>query len=189
MPDFTLSPTPTLGGYAQSFDGVTLAERADLAIVSVAIPLGAGDAVAAAVRKAYGTALPAPGTSVLSADGKTRLIGLGPDQIFAVFAHPTPDANAVVNAALGGAAYTTDQTDVWVALDISGAHARKALARICPIDLDAGAFGPDAAARTSMEHMGALIVRTGDDAFLLCSASSSAASFLHAVETSIENVT
>ena len=55
------------------------------------------------------------------------------------------------------------------------------VARICPIDLHADAFGPDHATRTVMEHIGAMILRTGEDAFLLLSARSSAQSFLHAV--------
>ncbi|MYA88775.1 MAG: sarcosine oxidase subunit gamma, partial [Boseongicola sp. SB0662_bin_57] len=42
---------------------------------------------------------------------------------------------------------------------------------------------------TVMEHMGAMAIRTGDDAFLLLSAGSSAESFLHAVETSYRYVT
>jgi sarcosine oxidase subunit gamma len=44
------------------------------------------------------------------------------------------------------------------------------------------------AQRTVMEHLGVLILRTGDDAFMLLSASSSAKSFLHALETSVANV-
>ena len=39
-----------------------------------------------------------------------------------------------------------------------------------------------------MEHLGTIIIRTEQDTFLLLSASSSAGSFLHAVETSIRNV-
>ena len=39
-----------------------------------------------------------------------------------------------------------------------------------------------------MEHMGAIIHREGTDRFLLLSASSSARSFLHAVEASLEHV-
>ena len=189
MPDTSLSPAPRLGGYDKRFDGVTLRERTGLAIVSAATPLGADVAVAKAVKSAWGAEMPASGASVLSEDGKTRLVWTGPDQIFALFDHAAPDAERVVNAALGGAAYTTDQTDVWAALEIDGLRSRAALERLCPLDLHPDAFAEGAAARTVMEHMGAMIVRTGEDRFLLLSASSSAGSFLHAVETSITNVT
>jgi sarcosine oxidase subunit gamma len=39
-----------------------------------------------------------------------------------------------------------------------------------------------------MEHMGAIVARTGDETYLLLSASSSAKSFAHAVEVSAKNV-
>ena len=46
----------------------------------------------------------------------------------------------------------------------------------------------DQHARTSMEHLDTLIIRTAENSYHLMSASSSAGSFLHAVETSIKNV-
>ena len=187
MPDFTLTSAPPLAGYDQSFDGVTLAAPADLAIVSIALPLGGEVAAEKAIKAAYGAALPAPGKSVLSKDGSARLIRLSSDAAFVIFTHATPDAEPHVAAKLKGTAYTTDQTDVWSALEISGANALTALERICPIDLHPDAFADGDAARTSMEHLGTLIIRTGSDTFLLMSGSSSAKSFLHAIETSIHN--
>jgi len=132
--------------------------------------------------------LPAPGQSVMGNDD-TRLVRLGPAQAFAIFTRATPDAEPHVQSLLKGAAYTTDQTDVWTGLMLDGLLARTALERICPIDLHPDAFAEGAAARTVMEHLGVLIIRTGPDAYLLLSASSSAGSFLHAVETSLVNVT
>lgn len=187
MPEFTLTSAPPLAGYDQSFDGVKLGAPVDLAIVSIALPLGGEVAAEKAIKSAYGAALPAPGKSVLSKDGLARLVRLSSDAAFVIFTHATPDAEPHVAEKLKGAAYTTDQTDVWSALEISGAKARTALERICPIDLHPDAFTDGDAARTSMEHLGTLIIRTGGDAFLLLSASSSAKSFLHAVETSIHN--
>ncbi|WP_229802146.1 sarcosine oxidase subunit gamma [Paramylibacter ulvae] len=85
--------------------------------------------------------------------------------------------------------YTTDQTDGWVTLEISGENTISALERICPINLHPDQFQIGHAARTAMEHMGCIILRTDTQTFHLFSASSSAESFLHAVETSIKNVT
>lgn len=187
MPESTLTSAPPLAGYDQSFDGVSLRAPADLAIVSIALPLGGEAAAEKAIKTAYGAALPAPGKSALSKDGTARLVRLSPDAAFVVFQHATPDAEPHVAGKLKGAAYTTDQTDVWSALEISGAKARTALERICPIDLHPDAFADGDAARTTMEHLGTFIIRTGNDTFLLMSGSSSAKSFLHAVETSIHN--
>ena len=70
-------------------------------------------------------------------------------------------------------------------LELAGPGAIAALERICPLDLHDSAFPVGAAGRTTMEHMSAVIIRTGPDTFLLLSASSSGMSFLHALETSL----
>ena len=130
--------------------------------------------------------MPEPGRSTTSGD--MRLIWTAPDQILLAFPHENPDAEAHVKAAIGQNGYTTDQTGGWVILDISGPDTLAALERLCPVDLAENVFPEGTAARTVMEHMGAIILRLGADRFLLLSASSSAASFLHAVETSYRNV-
>lgn len=188
MADFTLTAEPPLKGFDQTFGDTRLHAPAELAIVSIALPLGGEDAGLKAIKSAYDADLPDPGQSILTKDD-TRLVRLGPDQAFAVFTRATPDAEPHVQGRLNGKAYTTDQTDVWTGLCLAGPKARTALERICPIDLRPDAFGTGAAARTVMEHLGVLIIRTGADTYLLLSASSSAGSFLHAVETSLINVT
>lgn len=188
MSDLVLTAAPALGGCRQRFDGIVLEELPDLAIVSIATPLDGEQALTDAVNDGFGTTMPKVGGSSLSHDGRTRFLGMAPDQIFAVFTHDRPDAREVVDETLAGTAYITDQTDVWVALHIEGPGARAALERICPIDLHPDAFAEGAAARTVMEHLGTIVVRDGMDSFLLLSARSSADSFLHAVETSIRNV-
>ena len=93
----------------------------------------------------------------------------------------------IMREKLQGTGYTTDQTDAWVCLEISGPETILALERLCPLDI--ARFTDGTAARTVMQHMGALIIRLSADRFLLLSARSSAASFLQAVETSYRNVT
>ncbi|MGI9484322.1 MAG: sarcosine oxidase subunit gamma [Geminicoccaceae bacterium] len=188
MASLQLDAEPLLGGFQESFDDTELSEAIELAIVSIAIPLGGERAFKAALSKAFGVGIPAPGQSVLSADGQTRFLWTGQDQLFAIFEDPSPRAAADLGDKLGNVVYVTLQSDNWVALRISGGHARAALERICPIDLAPSVFPKGAAARTAMEHMGTFILRDGADSFVLLSASSSAQSFLHAVKTSIENV-
>ena len=113
---------------------------------------------------------------------------VGRHQLFAAFEHAGPDARQIVDKATGGAFWSTDQTDVWCALEITGPMVREALARLCPLDLHPEVFQADHMGRTTMEHMGAIVVRLGGDSFLLVSASSSAQSFWHAVEVSMKNV-
>lgn len=189
MLDFKLVSAPPLAGTDHSFEGGRLHAPADFAAVSFALPLGGEKPAATAIKTAYGVALPDVGRSALSKDGAARVVRTSPDQGMILFTHATPDAERHVAAKLKGKAYTTDQTDVWVALELSGPASRTVLERICPIDLADQAFPEGAAARTVMEHLGTLIIRTGNDSFLLMSASSSALSFLHAIETSIDYAT
>lgn len=184
MADLGLEKALPLGGYAGEVGGTSLREL-DLCIVCVSLPLGEEEAIAKAVKAGYKVTLPEMGHSVVAKDG-TRVIRYAADQIFVCYEGDDLHAAADVSKKLKGAGYITDQTHNWVSLDLSGALARDALARICAIDTQA--FGLDASERTTMEHMGAILTRTGDDTFLLMSASSSAGSFLHAVETSLDYV-
>ncbi|WP_135506680.1 sarcosine oxidase subunit gamma [Roseovarius aestuariivivens] len=187
MAEFTLTAAPPLAGHDETFGDTRLHAPQDFAIVSVALPLGGETAAKKAIKTAYGVELPAPGKSVV-AKGKERILRLAPDLAFVFFTHAGADAETIVADKLKDKAYLTDQTDVWTALELSGPMARAALERICPLDLYTDAFALNDGARTVMEHLGTIILRTDDDTYLLLSASSSADSFLHAIETSIKNV-
>ena len=186
VPEITLTAEPPLAGYDRDFGAVRLTSVADFALVSVALPLGNEAKAQKAIKTAYGAELPAPGHYAEGKSGE-QLIRTGPDQGLIAFSHPSPDAETVVSNKISHAAYTTDQSDVWVALDVSGPGAIPALERICPLDLHTDHFTTDMAQRTVMEHLGVLILRTGPESFRLMSASSSASSFLHAVEVSAKN--
>lgn len=179
---FTLTAAPILGGVDKTIGENRILERDDLALVSVATPFGGEEVLNKALGDGWDLSLPEPTVSFVS--GETRTARTAPDQLLLIYPRDTPDANAVVRDKLCGAGYTTDQTDVWVVLEISGPDTLAALERLCPFDLDPRAFPVNAAARTVFEHMGAMIVRLEHEHFLLMSARSSAASFLHAVETS-----
>lgn len=185
MADITLTAAAILGGADIRIGANRITERDDLALVSIATPLGGDDALAAALRSGWSLDMPAPTATTTSGD--TRAIRTSPDQMLLLFPHATPDAEPHVQGRLKGAGYTTDQTDAWVVLEISGPDTTAALERLCPLDLEV--FDIGTSGRTVMEHMGAMIVKTDSDRFLLMSASSSAGSFLHAVETSYAYVT
>lgn len=184
MADLTLTATPFLGGIDIAVGANRIVERDDLALVSIAVPLGGEEALTAALQDGWSLSMPSPTLSTTS--GETRAIRTGQDQLMLIFPQSSPDAERHVRQKLGGAGYTTDQTDAWVVLEFSGPDTLAALERLCPLDVST--FAEHAAARTVMEHMGAVVIRTGEDRVLLASASSSAASFLHAVETSLRNV-
>ena len=188
MPSLQLKAEPLLGGFHATVDTTDLIELTELVILSIAIPQGGDAAFASTFTKTYGTERPSPGESTLSSDGRARFLWTAQDQLFALFEGDSPDDAADLFRKLEGKAYITVQSDNWIALRLRGEKAREALARICPIDLHPSAFPEGRVARTMMEHMGAIVLRDGPDSFLLLSASSTARSYLHAVEISLRNV-
>jgi len=185
--EYHLEAVSPLGGYAQTFDGLALRELEDAVITSLAIPLGGETEAGAIMNSAFGLSMPEIGTSMVTKDN-TRLIRLGEDHLICLSASEDPDAANQISGRLNGAFYTTDQSDVWAAIEISGHSVRAVLERTCPIDLDPEIFRIGGSVRTAMEHMSAIIVRTDENTFLLLCASSSAESFLHMLETSISVV-
>lgn len=190
MPDFTLAPESAFARAPKSYDGIHITAAEDRAIVSLATPLGGDDALAAATRSAYGIAPPPVGHTATSANGDVTLARLAQDQMFALLAFDLGnDPVATVSAALGNAAYLTDQSDSWAGLRLDGPASRAALERICPLDLDASNFPAGSIARTAMEYLAVIVVCEAADIYTLLSPRSSADDFLHMVETSARNVT
>jgi heterotetrameric sarcosine oxidase gamma subunit len=186
--EYSLKPASMLDEYKQQFNGTELRELVDIEKISIAIPLKGAQEVEKALANLFGVAIPAVGKSVLSDDKMARVIRLGSDQLFVLLFDGQPDPRSVLADKFGDAGYLTDQSDSWVGLEIRGTKARQALERICMVDLHPDVFLEDHIARTLMEHLGVLIIRNGDDSYVLMSASSSAKSFLHAITTSIRNV-
>ena len=179
MPDQTLSAAPALGGYDAQFGDTRLVEVPNLPITSLAIPQGAQLAVAQSIQSELGLAWPEPGRATSTDEAMLAL--LSPDQAMLL----GPQIK-LAETGLAKVAYLTDQTDVWVALDLEGPGRFAAMERLCPVDLSASTFGQGAFARTVMEHMGAVVIWKDPNTFRLMSARSSAGSFLHAVETSLK---
>ena len=188
MDEIKLEAAKILGGANITIAGNRIIERDDLAMVSVATPLGGDAALKRALKAGHGLAMPSATSSTTSKNGM-RAVNTAPDQMLLVFAHATPDAEYHVRTGLKGMGYTTDQTDSLVAIEISGPDTMAAMERLCPLDLHPDNFGTNMAGRTVMEHMAATIICLADAHFLLLAASSSGTSFLHAIETSYRNVT
>jgi len=180
--DTSLVAAPALGGFNHEFSNCTLAERSDIALISVAVPRDGDTALSTKLDTTWALTMPTPSTTT-QANGM-RAIPLTADQFLLAFHPDTNRTEVSVQDDLAEVGYTTVQTDAWVILELSGEGATSALERICPLDLAPDAFPTGSAARTVMEHLGAMIVRVDDTRFWLMSARSSAMSFLHAVETS-----
>ena len=192
----SLTAQSALGGYNRNVDGTSLIEVTGLSMVSVAPLAGSQAAFQTAIAKLFKTDKndsPEPSaTMALDQSCKQRctLMPSAQNQWFLCFdddgTNPIDAARALLGKSLSKQMAMTDQSDSWVILALSGPQSRQTLARICPIDCGVLAMPIGTTARTSMEHLGAIITRRPDEGdhqpcFWLLSARSSAASFLHAI--------
>jgi len=192
----SLTAQSPLGGYKMITDGASLIEVTGLSMVSVAPLAGSQAAFQTAIAKLFKTdrsdSPKASATMALDQPDKQLCILMpsAQNQWFLCFdddgTNPIDAAKALLGKSLSKQMAMTDQSDSWVVLALSGPQSRETLARICPIDCSASAMPIGTTARTSMEHLGAIITRRPDEGdhqpcFWLLSARSSAASFLHAI--------
>ncbi len=184
MAETTLEPRSPFGEpLDRRWRGVRLVERHGGALAHVAARRGMAGEVRSRLS-ALGLAVPdAPRRVAGEAVGTSlELLWCGHEQWLA--SGDAPDLASRLEEALAGAASVTEQSGAWVNLRLEGPRARDVLERLCPVDLDPGAFPPGAVARTAMEHLQAVVALVEDrpdPAFVLLAASSSARSFRDAL--------
>ena len=183
----TLQSAFPLKGYNRTFADIKLFEVTNAALVSIAFSLNDTSALQDTFAKAYGISLPDYGSSSLSKDGAFRFMSMQPGLIFALYEFEGATPIRMLADQLGYCAYFSDQSDSWVILRLSGPTILTVLERVCPLDLSPEIFSPGSVARTKMEHLSTVILRENFDDFSFMSPRSSACSFLHTLETSIEN--
>lgn len=164
-----------LEGRSLSLGGVTLAEVDVGPITSIAI-LPGGEKAAAKGLKTLGLAMPEP-LSFAERKG-ARIVWTGREQAFLIGA----DCPALEGAAV------TDQSDGWTVLALSGPAAVDVLARLVPMDLRLGTCPVGRALRTQVNHMNAVILRTGDYAYEIMVFRSMARTAWHELETATHMV-
>ncbi len=164
-----------LEGRSLTLGSVTLAEMDPGPITSVALYPG-GAKLAAKGLKTLGLTFPSPNT--FAEKKGARIVWTGRDQAFLV---------GVAPPALEGAA-VTDQSDGWTVLGLSGGAVVDVLARLVPVDLRLSVCPVGSALRTQVNHMNAVIVRTGDYAFEIMVFRSMARTAWHELETTMAMV-
>lgn len=188
MDKYTLNRETFLGGYQKSFGTTILTEIEDLDIYSMACSSNKYSKLKTEFKQKIGIDLPVTGTANGSISEGILIIGMAQDQWFMFSKTHTKKLLENIPATMGQCAYFTHQSDSWVALRLVGKLAIPALERICSIDLHPSVFMPGSAARTLMEHLGVVVYCEDINHYILLSASSSASSFLHALETSLRYV-
>jgi len=144
-------------------------------ITSIALLPDAAKGVTKAL-KALGLTFPKPLHFVEKSGA--RIVWTGRDQAFLIGVAP-PE--------LGGAA-VTDQSDGWTVLAVTGAAAVDVLARLVPMDLRLATFPVGRVLRTQVNHMNAVILRTGDYAIEIMVFRSMARTAWHEIQTAMEMV-
>ena len=182
MPDFTLTARPPLAGAAvpaESWPGFTVSEVTDLALASLATRRGEETEVRNRAKARFDLEPPPPGRTA-NGDGMTFL-WTGHEQWFVEAQESTLGGlEALLRETFEDSAAVTDQSDAWASLRLEGLATRAVLEKLCPLDLHPGAFPPGATARTTMEHLSAIITLRDDRGrFSILTPRSSAASFLH----------
>lgn len=183
-----LTPIAPLGGTAPREDVVgtlTLTERPDVALASVAARLGREAEVRGHLTDLLGRA-PGPGEAV-QGDPETGF-WTGPDQWMVDAPHDThEDLADRLEARMGEAASVTEQTDAWACLDLRGEAMEEAMARLCALDLPS--MAPGTAQRTTIHHVGCFVIRRDPpDGTRIVGPRASAGSLHHAILGAMRSV-
>jgi sarcosine oxidase subunit gamma len=181
VPDHPLAPLTALGHpdpVVVTIGPVTLTERADMALASLAARRGReGDVTAAA--QAIGLPLPGPGRH--AAGPVWSAFWLGPDQWMVEAAFEThEDIVAALRPAFGDSASITEQTDAWVRFDLTGTGLAAVFERLCALDVRS--MQPGDATRTVIEHLGTYVIQ-GTKGMTVLGPRSAAGSLHHALVT------
>lgn len=155
-----------------------LAEIALGSVTSLAPFAGKEAALSKALKSGHGAGFPEPNRWL--AGPSARLVWSGRAQAFLIGAAPEPG--------LAKCAALTDQTDAWAGLRLSGAAADSVLARLIPLDLRLAAFAVGHAARSQLQHVMVLILRTDAAEFELLVMRSFAQTAWHELEEAMKSV-
>ena len=163
---------------------LTISERTDVALASVAARKGRANDLSAAAQKA---GVPLPGPATHQPGTPYSAFWVEPEMWFVEAPYASHELIAdMLKSALGDAASITEQTDAWVAFDLAAPDLTPILERLCNVDFAKVPQGH--ATRTVMEHLGVYLVKHGPGAARVYGPRSSAESLLHALETAAHSL-
>ena len=153
-----LQPMTAMGGTTPRDDTVgtvTLTERPDIALASVAARLGHEEACKGHLKDVLGAV---PGLGKVQLHDPEAGFWMGPDlwMVGAPFA-THEDLADQLKARFGDTASVTEQTDAWVVFDLRGAAMEDVMERLCAIDIRAMETGDGT--RTVIDHLGCFVLR------------------------------
>ncbi len=123
--------------------------------------------ISAAVRAVVGLAVPGPRR--IETAGDKAVAWMSPDELLLILPYPqVAAALAGLNTALAQVhALAVDVSDARAVFRIQGAQSREVLAKLCPVDLAPGVFGPGELRRTRAAQVAAAFWLSGPEEFTL----------------------
>lgn len=151
------------GARAEGF--ATVAEIGPLGMITLRGTL-ASPALAAALQ-AQGLPVPAPRR--IETAGEKSAAWMSPDELLLVLPYTQVPATlaALTQALAGEHALAVDVSDARAVFRISGPRAREVLAKLCPVDLAPGAFGPGELRRSRAAQVACAFWMSGAEEFTL----------------------
>ncbi|MGH1356204.1 MAG: sarcosine oxidase subunit gamma [Thalassovita sp.] len=171
-----LTPITALGQTTPEtacFGPLELRENAGLGLASLALRKGGVEPTP------FGITLPAPGGWAQTKD--TGAFWTGPGQWMIALQDRAEDDILPDLMATAPDCSITEQTDGWVAFDISAPDLTPFLERLVNVDL--GQFGAGSATRTTIDHMGVYVIHRVAGQATILGMRSSASSLWHALTT------
>lgn len=123
-----------------------------------------GDAtLQGAVEKAVGVAVPGV-REITEADGRGAA-WMSPDELLLMLPYAqVPDTLEALNSALAGTHFlAVNVSDARAVFRLHGAGGREVIAKLCPVDMAPGAFGPGRIRRTRMAQIPAALWMTDEE--------------------------
>ena len=188
MVKYKLKSRLPLNNYKVEINSIKISALSKREIYSLAIKLGKDERASNLIGNIYNCPMPKPGKAEISYKYSLKVLRLSTDQLFIVFDSQHLHEIKSNFPKLAEAFYITEQTDAWSGVKVSGKRVFECLERLCPINLSIETFKVHSFARTIMEHLNTLIIRSKRNEFELFTNSSSENSFLHAIETSAKNI-
>lgn len=132
-----------------------------------------GDLRSAALGKAVkaGAGTEVPGRRDALFEGERGALWMSPDELLILTPYDEAAAatQAMTKALAGAHALAVEVSDARSVLALEGAEARETLAKLAPVDLHPGAFGPGMIRRTHLGQVAAAFWMTGENAFeIMC---------------------
>ena len=160
MHDYSLRKVNVLEDYDSEINGVKISEIKNKEIYALAIKEKNEKKATMSLQKHFGAQMPSVGKGSVSQKYNVKILRLSVDQLFLFFENKSLTEVQNIFKNLYDSFFITEQTDAWCGLKVSGRNIEECLIRVSPIDISLKNFPVNAFAKTMMEHLGTIMIRS-----------------------------